>query len=267
MLGIYIAAHTDGDEIRSANALRWLRGEYATKTEARNDLGVRSIIEDGTMYDHVKLLGAFVRLAGYAGLVVVVDEAINLYKITNPESRNRNYETILRIFNDCLQGGAHGLFVLMGGTPEFLRDQRRGLYSYGALRSRLASNSFATESHRDLQGPVIELPGLTPEDLVVLLQNVRRIHAFDREAASVLPDPGIQAFIEHCSKRLGDSFYRTPRDSVVSFIQLLNLLDQNPGLDWQEPLGKAVSQAAQATAATVQAETRVDDDDLTTFKL
>jgi hypothetical protein len=265
----YIAGSTSGDEARKANAIRWLRGEYGTKTEARQDLGVRSIIEDATFYDHLKLLGAFVRLAGFAGLMVVFDEAINLYKLAQAESRSRNYETILRMFNDCLQGGSSGMFMLMGGTPEFLRDQRRGLYSYGALRSRLPDNAFATDGRRDLNGPIIELPNLSPEDLVVLLQNLRRIHAFDRPPTSVMPDEGIQSFMEHCGQRLGDAFYRTPRDSVVSFIQLLNLLEQNTGMDWREPLGKAVTAAAEATQASVSKEASAPDggDDLVSFKL
>jgi len=267
----YIAGSSSGDEARKGSAMRWLRGEYGTKTEARQDLGVRSIIDDASFYDHLKLLGAFVRLAGFAGLMVVFDEAINLYKLAQAESRNRNYETILRMFNDCLQGGSSGIFMLMGGTPEFLRDQRRGLYSYGALRSRLPDNAFASDGRRDLTGPVIELPNLSPEDLVVLLQNIRRIHAFDRQPTAIMPDEGIQAFMEHCGNRLGDAFYRTPRDSVVSFIQLLNLLEHNPGMDWREPLGKAVAAAAEATQASVVKETVTPTDgagdDLVSFKL
>jgi hypothetical protein len=228
-------------------------------------------VEDATVYDHLKLLGAFVRLAGFSGMMVVFDEAINLYKLSHVESRSRNYETILRMFNDCLQGGSSGMLMLMGGTPEFLRDQRRGLYSYGALRSRLPENAFATDGRRDLSGPVIELPNLSPEDLVVLLQNLRRVHAFDRSPNAILPDEGIQAFMDHSAKRLGDAFFRTPRDSVVSFIQLLNLLEQNKGMDWREPLGKAVDAAADATKvsiATEEAPVKDDgDSDLVSFKL
>jgi len=270
VLAHYIAASASGDETRMANALRWLRGEYTTKTEAKQDLGVRSIVDDVSVYDHLKLLGAFVRLAGFAGLMVVFDEAINLYKLTHPEARNRNYETILRMFNDCLQGGSSGMFILMGGTPEFLRDQRRGLYSYGALRSRLPDNAFARDQQRDLAGPIVELPNLALEDLVVLLQNLRRVHAFDRPVTVVLPDEGIQAFMDHCARTLGDAFFRTPRDSVVSFIQLLNLLEQNPGMDWKEPLGKAVTAAAEATKTSVAREQDPGaggDDDLVGFKL
>jgi hypothetical protein len=268
VVATYACASADGDEPKKANALRWLRGEYATRSEAKTDLGVRTIIDDADLYDYIKLWARFVTLAGFKGLMVFFDEAVNLYKLRHPIAREKNYETILRIFNDCLQGGAESLFVLMGGTPDFVRDQRRGLYSYGALKSRLATNTFATAEHRDLAGPVIDLPNLTIEDLYVLLVNLRRIHAFDRPVDALLPDAGIQAFMVNCSKRLGDNFFRTPRDSVVSFLQLLNLLEQHPGMDWQEPLGKAVEQAAQTTAASIQSAHAVPaEDDLASFTL
>lgn len=271
VLATYIKASATGDESVMGHALRWLRGEYATKTEARQDLNVRTIIDDSGFYDHLKLWAKFVRLAGYSGFMVIMDEAINLYKLSHAESRNRNYETILRMFNDCLQGGSSGLMILMGGTPEFLRDQRRGLYSYGALRSRLPDNAFADSAHRDLSGPIIELPNLTPEDLVVLLQNLRKIHAFDRPATTFLPNEGITAFINHCSNTLGDAFFRSPRDSVVSFLQLLNVLAQNPGMDWRIPLGQAVETATTSTRNTLAAQQSGEigdaNDDLTTLKI
>ncbi len=266
----YAMAYQRGDDAGVANALRWLRGEYVSKMEARKDLDVRSIIDDASVYDYVKLMSAFVRMAGYSGLLVVLDEAINLFKMRHPEARSRNYETILRILNDCLQGGANGLMVAIGGTPDFLRDRRRGLASYQALQSRLADNQFATEERRDLTGPVIELPNLTPEDLYVLLHNLRRIHAGENPEAHRLPDEGIQAFLDHCSQTLGDSFFRTPRDTVVQFVKLLNLLEQHPDLDWRQPLRQAVADAAAQTQASVAAATAPAGDDdvgLATFKL
>lgn len=269
VIGVYVAATNAGDDERRTAALRWLRGEFTSKLEARNAVGVRDIITDATWYDHLKLMAAFVRLAGYAGLLVAFDEAINLYKLRHPDARNRNYEQILRILNDCLQGVAVGLMVIIGGTPEFLRDPRRGLYSYGALRSRLADNTFATAQRRDLSGPVIELPPLTIEDLVVLLRNIRRVHAGDRPETSVLPDEAVTAFIEKVHMTLGSDCFRTPRDSVVQFIRLLALLEQHPGMDWREPLQGAIQGAAASTKSTLA---QVDhdekpDDDLASFKL
>jgi hypothetical protein len=269
VISAYVCASTQGKDETVSACLKWLRGEYTSKVAARQDLGVRTIVDDPEIYDYLKLWAAFVRLAGYQGLIVVVDEAINLYKLRHPDARNRNYETVLRIYNDCLQGGAQGIGVLIGGTPEFLRDTRRGLFSYEALRSRLAGTTINNANHRDLTGPVIELPNLSIEDLYVLLTNVRRIHAGDRPVDAILPDAGITAFIERCSKTLGDAFFRTPRHAVLQFVQILNILEQNPGLDWRDPLGKAVTTAAADTATAIQAEGAppLEDDDLATFTL
>lgn len=269
VVATYATAYVAGNDDRRSAALRWLRGEYNTKTEAREALQIRGIIDDATWYDHIKLLAAFTRMAGYAGLLIAFDEAINLYKLRHPDARNRNYEQVLRILNDCLQGGASGLMVLIGGTPDFLRDRRRGLYSYDALRTRLADNGFATDSHRDLSGPVLELPSLTPEDLVILLRNIRRVHAGDRPETAVLPDEGITAFMNHAAKTLGDAFFRTPRDTVVQFVKLLALLEQHADMDWRAPLQGAVQAAASATQVSV-AQAGVDErpeDDLASFKL
>lgn len=269
VIGVYATATNSGDDERRTAALRWLRGEYTSKLEARHAVGVRDIISDATWYDHLKLMAAFSRMAGYAGLLVAFDEAINLYKLRHPDARNRNYEQILRILNDCLQGVASGLMVLVGGTPEFLRDQRRGLYSYGALRSRLADNTFASAQRRDLSGPVIDLPPLTIEDLVVLLRNIRRVHAGERPETSSLPDEAVTAFIDKVHSTLGADCFRTPRDSVVQFIRLLSLLEQHPGMDWREPLQGAIQGAADATKSTLAQvdQDEKPEDDLASFKL
>jgi P-loop Domain of unknown function (DUF2791) len=164
--------------------VRWLRGEYTTKTDARRDLGVRTIVDDANVYDQLKLMARFVVLAGYTGLLVCLDEMVNLYKLANTTARRSNYEQILRIVNDCLQGGVEHLGFLMGGTPEFLTDTRRGLYSYEALQGRLAENAFATGGLRDLSGPVIRLQNLTQEELFVLLQRLRHVQAGGHGAIS-----------------------------------------------------------------------------------
>lgn len=267
VLALYARAYAGGDDATRANCLRWLKGEYDTKTEARADLGVRSVITDADVYDYLKLWARFVRMAGFQGLVVVLDEAINLYKLRSPQARERNYETILRILNDCLQGRAEGLQVVIAGTPEFLEDSRRGLFSYGALKTRLTANSFATSELRDLSGPVLALPSLTPEEMVVLLQNLRRVHAALHESEQhFLDDAAIPAFMEHCGKAIGSDFFRTPRDSVRQFVQLLNLLEQNPGARWQDLLG-ASAPPAPGEAPSPPAAEPSEGDDLTTFRL
>ncbi len=231
----YWEGHETGDDELKSNALRWLRAEFATKTDARKALGVRAMIDDAGVYDHLKLMAAFVKEAGYAGLMVALDELVNLYKLTSSQARNANYEQILRILNDVLQGSAAHLGFLLGGTPEFLMDTRRGLYSYEALQSRLAENSFARDGLVDLSGPVVKLSSLTPEDLFVLLSNIRRVFQGEDDA---LPDGALAAFMEHCSQRIGDAYFRTPRNTVTAFVNLLAVLEQNPGTAWHDLIGQ-----------------------------
>lgn len=221
---------TEDDELKSA-ALRWLRGEFTTRTDARKALGVRTIVDDASVYDHLKLMSVFVREAGYKGLLVGLDEMVNLFKLTSSQARNANYEQILRILNDVLQGSAENLGFLFGGTPEFLMNTRRGLYSYEALQSRLAENTFARDGLVDLSGPVIRLASLTPEDLFVLLQNVRSIM---QDEGAALPDSALEAFMAHCSDRIGEAYFRTPRNTVTAFVNLIAVIQQNPGTAWSD---------------------------------
>ena len=231
----YWEGHETGDDDLKSDALRWLRGEFATRTDARKVLGVRTIVDDANIYDHLKLMSAFVCEAGYKGLLVGLDEMVNLYKLTSSQARNANYEQILRILNDVLQGSAENLGFLMGGTPEFLMNTRRGLYSYEALQSRLAENTFAHDGLIDLSGPVIRLTNLTPEDLFVLLTNVRRVM---QDEDSALPDEALLAFMAHCSDRIGEAYFRTPRNTVTAFVNLLSILEQNPGVEWSDLVAK-----------------------------
>lgn len=235
----YWRGHEDGNADLKAAAVRWLRGEYTTKTEARQALGVRAIVDDANVYDQLKLLSVFVVLAGYRGLLVGLDEMVNLYKLGNTTARRSNYEQILRILNDCLQGNVSHLGFVMGGTPEFLTDPRRGLYSYEALHSRLAENAFATGQLRDLSGPVVRLASLTPEELFVLLGKLRAVQASGgNESDERLPDAALEAFMQHCAGRLGETYFRTPRTTIKAFVQLMAVLDQNPETDWRSLLGQ-----------------------------
>jgi hypothetical protein len=229
----------EGDVARSNAAVRWLRGEYSTKTDARSDLGVRGIIDDANVYDHLKLMAKFVVSAGYRGLVVCLDEMVNLYKLASTAARRGNYEQLLRIVNDCLQGGVEHVGFLMGGTPEFITDTRRGLYSYEALQSRLAENSFASGELRDFSGPVIRLANLTPEELYVLLQKLRDVQAGGVPEQWLVPDEALSDFMARSAARLGDGYFRTPRTTIKAFVQLLAVLDQNPQADWRALIGSA----------------------------
>jgi hypothetical protein len=239
VIAAYWRGHDTGDEALKANAVRWLRGEFGAKTEARQALGVRTIVDDSNVYDQLKLLAQLVRLAGYGGLLVCWDELVNLYKLSNVQARKSNYEQILRILNDVLQGTAHGLGVLMGGTPEFLTDTRRGLYSYPALQSRLALNSFANQGLVDYSGPVLHLENLEPEDLYVLLSNIRHVYAVGDTQQYLISNEGIQQFMAHCFQRIGAAYFRTPRNTITAFVNLLAVLEQNPQAQWVNLIAQA----------------------------
>lgn len=232
VIAVYWRAHDSGDEELKSDAVRWLRGEFTTRTDARNAVGVRTMIDDASFYDQLKLFARFARLAGFAGLLVCLDELVNLYKLSHSQARNSNYEQILRILNDCLQGNAVGLGFVMGGTPDLLLDTRRGLYSYAALQSRLAENTFADGDLVDYSGPVIRLANLTPEDMLVLLGRVRHVYAAGDASDYLLPDEALEAFMAHCANRIGDASFRTPRTTIKEFVNLLAVLDQNPGTPW-----------------------------------
>lgn len=267
----YWRASEDGNEAGKTAALRWLRAEYSTRTEARAAVGVRDIIDDAGFYDYLKLLARFVVLAGYDGLLVVFDEMVNLYKLQNAQARNANYEQILRILNDVLQGSAAHIGFLCGGTPEFLMDPRRGLYSYSALQSRLAENRFARDGLVDLSGPVIRLANLTPEELYVLLTNLRRIQAGGDPARYLVPNEALGAFMNHCQQRIGEAYFRTPRTTVTAFISFLAVLEQNPGVPWQQVLGQITPVAEPVGGVATGNETGAPggggDDELTNFRL
>lgn len=264
VIAAYCRGFDQGNEQLKSDAIRWLRGEFTTKTDARTALGVRTIIDDASIYDQLKLLARFIRLAGYSGLMVCLDELVNLYKLSNTQARNANYEQILRILNDSLQGSAEGLGIVLGGTPEFLMDTRRGLYSYTALQSRLAENTFAKAGMVDYSGPVLRLASLTPEDFYVLLNKLRHVYAGGDTAKYLVPDEAIPAFMAHCAQRLGEAYFRTPRTTITAFINLLAILEQNPTADWTELLGHVAVEKDTGGAADTAVE---DDDELASFKL
>lgn len=231
MLMAYRSAQTEGDEERASCVLRWLRGEFRTKSEARADLGTSTIIDDDTWYDYVKLFAAFLTGAGYRGLLVLIDELVNLYKIPNAITRQYNYEKILTMYNDTLQGKARHLGIIMGGTPTSIEDRRRGVFSYEALRSRLAQGRFAREDMRDMLAPIIRLHPLTHEELLVLIEKLAQIHAgyFGYEAA--VTDADLAAFLQIEFGRVGSDTHLTPREVIRDFIELLDIACQNPDLD------------------------------------
>lgn len=264
VIAAYCKGFDEGNDQLKGDAIRWLRGEFSTRTDARAALGVRTIVDDASVYDQIKLLARFVRLAGFNGLLVCLDEMVNLYKLANTQARNGNYEQILRILNDSLQGSAEGLGFILGGTPEFLFDTRRGLYSYSALQSRLAENTFAKAGVVDFTGPVMRLASLTPEDFYVLLQKLRHVYASGQSEKYLLPDDALPAFMNHCAQRLGEAYFRTPRTTITAFINLLAVLEQNPGVAWNSMLDGIDMPKDTGGDADTQVE---PDDEFASFKL
>lgn len=257
----YWRGYESGDDQLKANAVRWLRGEFSTKTDARNALGVRSIVDDANVYDHFKLLSVFVRQAGYAGLLINLDEMVNLYKLSSQKARASNYEQILRMLNDCLQGSAEYIGFLLGGTPDFLLDPRKGLYSYEALQSRLAENSFARAAGVvDYSSPSLHLASLTPEELLILLRNLRHIFASGDESRYLVPDEALGSFLAHCSQRIGDAYFRTPRNTIKAFVDLLSVLEQSTGVQWNQLIGQ-VHVDSESNTDMPEVPTPCDDED------
>ena len=239
----YYHAYTQGDDDRKSACLRWLRGEYATKTEARNDLGfaISTIIDDDNWYDFLKLWAALSRMMGYRGLVVFVDECVNLYKISHRVSRENNYEKILSMFNDTLQGRAPGLALILGGTPQFLEDTRRGLFSYEALRSRLCDSRFALEGFKNLIGPVIRLCRLSDDELFALISRVTKLYAQNYgQMPRITQDQQVQ-FLQLCLSRAGADSMITPREMLRDYMTVLNILMQNPDATFEQVVGSAVT--------------------------
>ena len=250
----YYRGYLKQDEALQTAAIRWLRAEYSTKTEARQDLGVRSIIDDASIYDYLKLFAKFVRIAGFSGLLVCLDELVVLsHRLNNKVSRNNNYEAILRIVNDCLQGAVEGLGFIFAATDECISDKRRGLFSYEALATRLAENRFASDKLVDMAGPVLKLKPLTPEDCYVLLHNIRHVHAGGDPSKYAVPDECLVAYLASCNQRMGAASFQTPRETIKDWVGLLNVLQQNPGSDWKKLIGEIKTTAASAVDPSVAA--------------
>lgn len=236
LLSLYYHAYLEGDDDTKGKVVRWFRGEYTLKREAREDLGVNIIITDDDWYEYLKLFAVFFRLAGYTGMMIMIDELVNLYKIPNAITRQYNYEKLLTMYNDTLQGKARYLGILMGATPQAVEDKRRGLYSYEALRSRLTEGKFSRPGARDLLAPVIRLEPLTPEEMLVLCEKLADMHAGLYGYQRTLSTEDLAKFIELEFGRIGADQNITPREVIRDFIELLDLLYQNPALTMEELL-------------------------------
>lgn len=253
VIGKYYEGFSSGNDILMNSAIRWLSGEYSTKTEARQDLGVRTIISDENIYNYLKLWGRFVRLAGYSGLLVNIDEmGVLTHRLNNAQARNNNYEKILTILNDCLQGNVSDIGFIFAGIDEFMNDRRRGLASYEALERRLIRDTIKVEGLKDFSGPVIHLDNLSIEDTVVLLRNIRNVFAYDDPQKFLIPDEGITGYLSHCAQTLGSEFYLTPGDIVRSYVRLLSIIEQNPGTSWEAVIKNTKIEKSHDSTGTIE---------------
>ena len=259
LLSLYYHAYLEGDDGMKGKVVRWFRAEYTLKREAKEELGVSVIITDDDWYDYLKIFAVFFRHAGYAGMMLMIDELVNLYKIPNSITRQYNYEKLLTMYNDTLQGKARYLGIIMGATPQAVEDKRRGVYSYEALRSRLAEGKFSRPGARDLLSPVIRLEPLTPEEMLVLCEKLAEMHAGLYEYERSIGAEELAGFIQIEYGRIGADQNITPREVIRDFIELLDLMLQNPEMKaadllQSEEFGYAKSEAVSDRAAEEFAE-------------
>ncbi len=267
MLHRYRAAVSEGDEEAMSRVTKWIRGEYRTKSEARAELGSSTIISDDDWYDYVKLIARFLVCSGYKGMLVLIDELVNLYKIPNAITRQYNYEKILTMYNDTLQGKAQYLGMIMGGTPTSIEDRRRGVFSYEALRSRLAQGRFAREDLKDMLAPIIRLQPLTYEELLVLIEKLMQIHAGYFGWTPTLTENDLVDFLKIEFGRVGADTHLTPREVIRDFIELLDILCQNPNANVAELLQSVGGDALAPAAATGDTGTADGDRNFAEFTI
>ena len=234
---IYWKAYRQDDAAMKSNVLKWFRGEYPSRKEAKEDLGINFIVTDETWHDFLKIFAAFLVGAGYKGMLVVIDELVNIFKIPNSITRANNYEKILTMYNDVLQGKASHIGFLMGGTPQCIEDKYKGVFSYEALRSRLAEGHFATADTKDLSAPIIRLQMLSQEEMYILVEKLLHIHAQLYHYTPSLSHDELVYFLTVEYNRVGAETHITPREIIRDFIELINILHQNPQKSVSEILG------------------------------
>lgn len=262
VLSSYYSAHINGDENKKSQCMRWFRGEFTTKTQAKSMLRVSDIIDDENWYDYIKLWCAFFKKIGYSGFCVFIDECVNLYKISNRISREKNYEKLLSMFNDSLGGRAPGLALFMGGTPQFLEDTRRGVYSYEALRSRLNDRGYAVKTElKNFMGPIIRLRRMSDNELLALVKRISILHSQYYNYESRISFEDMIRFVKICSDRAGADTLITPREIIREYISLLDVMLQNPEADFNELMGDGGEKVNLTTSSTEGSNVEFEDFD------
>ena len=239
VLSAYFHAYVAGDDAMLEDALRWLRGEFTGKMQARSSsLSINSVIDDQNWYEYLKLYAVFFRLIGYKGFLVLIDECVNLYKIPNRVSRENNYEKILSMFNDTMQGKAEGLGILLGATPQLIEDPRRGLFSYEALKSRLVPGKFIPDGKQNLLSPLIYLQRLTDNEIFALCKRLLSLHSSYYAYAPRLGDDEILAFLKVAFNKMGANEMITPREITRDFLNVLDIMFTDADAKFYDLIGK-----------------------------
>ena len=259
VINMYYEAYEEADDEKKSKVLKWFRGEYSTKTEAKQELGINIIITDDNWYEYVKLFATFLVNAGYKGMLMLIDELVNLYRIPTSVTRQYNYEKILMMYNDTLQGKAKHLGIIMGGTPQCVEDTRKGIFSYDALRSRLTDGKFASEDTINLLSPIIRLKRLTPDEMFILTEKLRDIHSDLHEYTSELTQENLMDFIKIEYERVGANSNITPREVIRDFIELLDILYQNPDKKFADIVGSQKFEFAQGDNTEEMEQTEFED--------
>lgn len=257
---LYWKAYKQDDSALKSNVLRWFRGEYPSRKEAKEDLGINFIVTDETWYDFLKIFAAFLVGAGYKGMLVMIDELVNIFKISNSITRANNYEKILTMYNDVLQGKARHIGFLMGGTPQCIEDKYKGVFSYEALRSRLAEGHFATDDLKDFSAPIIRLQMLTQEEMYILVEKLLNIHARLYHYSPTLTGDDLVYFLTVEYNRVGAASHITPREIIRDFIELINILYQNPQKSLAEVLGDNSFELAKGGIKSGALEEEISDE-------
>ncbi len=262
VMQLYYEAYQEQDDEKKSKVLKWFRGEYATKTEAKNELGIGIIITDDNWYEYIKLFAIFLVNAGYKGMLMLIDELVNLYRIPTGVTRQYNYEKILTMYNDTLQGKAQYLGIIMGGTPQCVEDTKKGIFSYDALRSRLTEGKFASEDTINLLSPIIRLKRLTPDEMFILTEKLRDIHADLHGYTALLTQEDLMEFIKIEYERVGADSHITPREVIRDFIELLDILFQNPQKSFADIIQKQEFVFSEGTKTEIEEQTEFEDFDI-----
>jgi len=262
VMQMYYEAYLEQDDEKKSKVLKWFRGEYATKTEAKNELGIGIIITDDNWYEYIKLFATFLVGAGYKGMLMLIDELVNLYRIPTAVTRQYNYEKILTMYNDTLQGKAKYLGIIMGGTPQCVEDTKKGIFSYDALRSRLTEGKFASEDTINLLSPIIRLKRLTPDEMFILTEKLRDIHADLHGYTATLTQENLMDFIKIEYERVGANSNITPREVIRDFIELLDILFQNPQKSFEDIIQKQEFAFSEGSSREKEEQKEFEDFDI-----